>query len=140
MPFSFLADLKRKVQPVQTSFTDHLPLLLLLLLTHPHPLIFPPDPSESHQNQFTDRYPPGSLGSDDDDLNPAEVGQAFEPELRALMETYDRAPPPDALRQAQTDLGNVKDIMVRSFIRSAPLSPLLGEWRNRVGGGGSGLG
>lgn len=33
-----------------------------------------------------------------------------------LMTTYSDAPPPDALRQAQTDLGNVKDIMVRSSL------------------------
>jgi hypothetical protein len=57
--------------------------------------------------QFTDRYPPGSLTDD-----PSAVGE-FEPDLRALMETYEAAPPPDALKQAQTDLGNVKDIMVR---------------------------
>lgn len=31
------------------------------------------------------------------------------------MTTYTDAPPPDALRQAQTDLGNVKDIMVNNI-------------------------
>lgn len=39
----------------------------------------------------------------------------FEPELSKLMQQYSDEPPPDALRQAQTDLGNVKDIMVNNI-------------------------
>lgn len=73
------------------------PLLLLILPILP--LL--------HLRQFTDRFPPSTLADDPD------AASAFEPDLRALMETYEAAPPPDALKQAQTDLGNVKDIMVR---------------------------
>ncbi|RXK36411.1 vesicle-associated membrane protein 7 [Tremella mesenterica] len=39
----------------------------------------------------------------------------FEPELGRLMDQYTTSPPADPLRQAQTDLNNVKDIMVQNI-------------------------
>ncbi|OCF36883.1 vesicle-associated membrane protein 7 [Kwoniella heveanensis CBS 569] len=39
----------------------------------------------------------------------------FEPELAKLMHQYTTAPPADPLRQAQSDLNNVKDVMVQNI-------------------------
>ncbi|KAL7409456.1 synaptobrevin-domain-containing protein [Mrakia frigida] len=62
------------------------------------------------QRKFTSAYSTDVITSSD----PFGLGE-FEPELSKLMTTYSDAPPPDALRQAQTDLGNVKDIMVNNI-------------------------
>ncbi|ORX36691.1 synaptobrevin-domain-containing protein [Kockovaella imperatae] len=39
----------------------------------------------------------------------------FEPELKKLMDQYTANPPSDPLKQAKTDLDNVKDIMVQNI-------------------------
>ncbi|WVO16261.1 hypothetical protein L204_103936 [Cryptococcus depauperatus] len=41
--------------------------------------------------------------------------EEFEPELSKLMHQFTTSPPADPLRQAQSDLNNVKDIMVQNI-------------------------
>ncbi|CED84165.1 vamp synaptobrevin-like protein [Phaffia rhodozyma] len=62
------------------------------------------------QRQFTSSSYSESLNS----ANHYSLGE-FEPTLAKLMKQYSTEPPPDALKQAQADLGNVKDIMVNNI-------------------------
>ncbi|ODO08849.1 vesicle-associated membrane protein 7 [Cryptococcus wingfieldii CBS 7118] len=62
------------------------------------------------ERRFTAQY-------DSDDIVSAGAHSAedFESELSKLMHQYTTAPPADPLRQAQSDLNNVKDIMVQNI-------------------------
>lgn len=90
MPFAFLGDLQRKVR-ISGQFTIH------------------NRPSHTIE-QFT--AAPSSSSSDD---IPAHVLQgSFGPTIADLMQTYNTAPPADELSRAQTELNQVKDIMVQN--------------------------
>lgn len=62
------------------------------------------------ERRFTAQYE-----SDDIVSAGAHSLEEFEPELAKLMHQYTSSPPADPLRQAQSDLNNVKDIMVQNI-------------------------
>ncbi|KIR55754.1 vesicle-associated membrane protein 7 [Cryptococcus gattii Ru294] len=62
------------------------------------------------ERRFTAQYE-----SDDIVSAGAHSLEEFEPELARLMHQYTSSPPADPLRQAQSDLNNVKDIMVQNI-------------------------
>ncbi|RSH79835.1 uncharacterized protein EHS24_009495 [Apiotrichum porosum] len=62
------------------------------------------------ERRFTATYPADTIvAAGDHDLD------EFDAELSRLMHQYQTAPPADPLKQAQTDLNNVKDIMVQNI-------------------------
>ncbi|WVR07012.1 hypothetical protein IAU60_004051 [Kwoniella sp. DSM 27419] len=62
------------------------------------------------ERKFTASYSPDEIVS----ASGHSLGE-FEPELARLMHQYTTAPPADPLRQAQSDLNNVKDVMVQNI-------------------------
>ncbi|KAJ9104486.1 hypothetical protein QFC21_001982 [Naganishia friedmannii] len=62
---------------------------------------------------FKTRFSPEDLESSS--VSHLELQDAFEGELEALMHQYSTNPPNDPLKQAQSDLNNVKDIMVQNI-------------------------
>ncbi|BEJ16448.1 hypothetical protein CspHIS471_0510530 [Cutaneotrichosporon sp. HIS471] len=62
------------------------------------------------ERRFTAEYTPDEISSAGD-----HGLDDFESELARLMNQYTENPPADPLKQAQTDLSNVKDIMVQNI-------------------------
>ena len=90
MPFAFLTDLQRKVQKSQ-------PLASTQIKIH-------------SIQQFISAPSSSSL----DDIPAYGLQGTFGPTIAALVHTYNTAPPVDELTRAQTELNQVKDIMVQN--------------------------
>lgn len=96
VPFSFLAELHRKVRSFASNVSP------ARELTHIHL----PCP----RAQFVAAYPMGEIAG-----APAYGMNAFEPHISSLMTQYEDNPPQDAIKQAQAELAATKDVMVQSI-------------------------
>ncbi|KAI5454254.1 hypothetical protein NCC49_004314 [Naganishia albida] len=65
------------------------------------------------ERRFKSRFSPQEF--DASSVQHLQLQDALEDELEALMYQYSTNPPNDPLKQAQTDLNNVKDIMVQNI-------------------------
>jgi vesicle-associated membrane protein 7 len=94
MPFTFLGELQRKVQLFHFHFTAFFYALTLLAQ-------FLSSPSASASNSTSS-------------LAPHALQSTFGPIISQLVYTYNTSPPTDDISRAQSELAQVKDIMVQN--------------------------